>query len=171
MNCANCEERLSDYLEQALPQDLMEAMEEHFTACAMCRELRDDVALIMDMRVHVAVHTPPPWLGGRIVASTPQVVRVTWRDLFAGIWQGLYEPRFAMSLLTATIVMGWMSSLAGFTPSMGAFIRNPAAIYYGMEGAVHRAYGEAVRNYYRSPLVNQIQYQIHTRIEQLRENS
>ena len=46
-------------------------------------------------------------------------------------------------------------------------VRNPAAIYYQAEGAVNRAYDQAVRRYYRSPLVTEIR----TRIEQLREIS
>jgi predicted anti-sigma-YlaC factor YlaD len=171
MNCARCEERLSDYLEESLAAEGMQEMELHFESCTACRDLRDDVATIMGWGKDYPVHTAPAWLPSRIVANTPQVVRLTWRDLLVGAWRGMTEPRFAMSLLTATIVLGWMSSVAGFTPNVGGFIRNPAAVYYGMEGVVQRAYGEVVRNYYRSPLVNQIQYQIHTRIEQLRENS
>ena len=72
-----------------------------------------------------------------------------------------------MSFFTAALVLSWMGSLAGISPDWATVVRNPAAIYYGAQGAANRAYDEAVRKVYRSPLVSEIQ----TRIEQLREIS
>ena len=79
----------------------------------------------------------------------------------------LANPRVAMGVFTATLVLGWMGNLAGISPNWTTVVRNPAAIYYDAQGAVNRAYDEAIRTYYRSPLVTQIQ----NRIEQLREIS
>jgi hypothetical protein len=70
-------------------------------------------------------------------------------------------------VFTAALVLGWLGSLAGISPQWTTVVRNPAAIYYEAQGAVNRAYDEAVRRYFRSPLVNEIK----TRIEQLREIS
>ena len=60
-----------------------------------------------------------------------------------------------------------MGSLAGISPNWATIVRDPAAIYDGAQGLVNRAYDEAVRAYYRSPLVTEIQ----SRIEELREIS
>jgi hypothetical protein len=64
-------------------------------------------------------------------------------------------------------MLGWMASVAGVSPDWTAVVRDPAGIYYGAQGAVNRAYDEAMRRYQRSPLVTEIK----TRIEQLREIS
>jgi hypothetical protein len=72
-----------------------------------------------------------------------------------------------MAVFTATLVLGWMGSIAGISPDWVRTVRTPGAIYYGAHGALNRAYDEAVRKYYRSPLVTEIE----TRIEQLREIS
>jgi hypothetical protein len=114
------------------------------------------------------VHEAPPWLPARIIANTPRVERESWLDTLASVGRWIIEPRTAMALFTATLVIGWMGSLAGVSPAnWTAVVRDPAAIYYGAQGLVNRAYDEAVRSYYRSPVVTQIQ----TRIEQLREIS
>jgi len=76
-----------------------------------------------------------------------------------------------MALMTSTLMIGWLGSTAGITASDLSMVRNPSAIYYGVEGWASRIYGDAVRNIYSSPFVNSIQCQIHTRIEQFRENS
>jgi hypothetical protein len=72
-----------------------------------------------------------------------------------------------MAFFTAALVLGWMGNLAGISPNWAAVVRNPTAIYYGAQGAMNRAYDEAIRRYYRSPLLTEIQ----TRIDQLREIS
>ena len=78
--------------------------------------------------------------------------------------------RLAPATLTSMIMLGWMGSLAGITAGDLALVRHPSAIYYRMEGLANRIYGDAVRSYY-TPLVNEIQCQINSRIEQYRENS
>ena len=39
MNCAQCEEKLSDYLENALNANEKDTVEQHFQACRVCSEL------------------------------------------------------------------------------------------------------------------------------------
>jgi hypothetical protein len=97
-------------------------------------------------------------------------VRITWKDWMANIWKTVFEPRFALSALTSMLMLGWMGSLAGISAADVAMVRHPSAIYYRVEGMANRLYGDAVRSYY-SPLVNAIQCQINSRIEQFRENS
>jgi|KBSMisStaDraftv2_1062788.scaffolds.fasta_scaffold08023_8 predicted anti-sigma-YlaC factor YlaD len=171
MTCNLCEERLSDYLEWALPAEERTLVDEHLKSCSACSELLDGVRNVMNWGKELPAQLPPPWLASRIVANTPQVIRVAWSDWIVGVWRNVCEPRFALALLTSTLMLGWMGSLAGISVADVALVRHPSAIYNRMGGWANRLYGDAVRNYYSSPLVNAIQCQIHSRIEQFRENS
>lgn len=171
MNCVYYEEFLSDYLEGSLGASERESLEAHLRSCATCSELLDGIHEVMHWGRDLQVPETPPWLATRILANTPQVVRITWRDWVRGAWKTLCEPRFAMALLTSTLVLGWMGNLAGITTEDIAMVRHPSAIYERIEGWANRLYGDAIRTYYSSPIINTIQCQIHTRIEQFRENS
>jgi anti-sigma factor RsiW len=171
MNCNYCEERLSDYLEDALDAGERAAMELHFQSCTACSELLEGVSHVMQWGKEFPAEVAPAWLPTRIVANTPIVIRVTWSDWLRSAWKTIAEPRFAMALLTSTMMIGWLGSSAGITTADLSVMRSPTAVYYGVEGWASRIYGDAVRNIYSSPIVNSIQCQIHTRIEQFRENS
>jgi len=168
MNCSQCEERLSDYLEGALGQVERDAVALHLEQCLACNELANGMSEVLAWGKSFPVYEVPAWLPVRIIANTPRVEHERWTDTLAAAWKWLRDPRIAMGVFTATLVLGWMGSLAGISANQAAaVIRNPAAIYYDAHGAVNRAYDEAVRRYYRSPVVTQIR----TRIEQLREIS
>lgn len=171
MNCEHCEERLSDYLEAALAPSEQAALEAHLQSCADCSDLLHGVKSVMRWGKDLQSPVPPPWLASRIIANTPHVVRITWGDWALGVWKGVCEPRLALSLLTSVFMLGWMGHLVGISAADVAMVRHPSAIYYRMGGLANRIYGDAVRGYYGSPLVKTIQCQIHSRIEQFRENS
>jgi len=175
MNCKYCEDHLSDYLENTLDADgragLREELELHFQSCSACSELLEGVREVIQWGREFPAAPAPEWLSTRIIANTPRVVRVTWRDWVTSAWRTVSEPRFAMALMTSTLMIGWLGATAGFTASDLSIVRSPSAVYYGVEGWATRVYGNAIRNYYSSPIVNEIQCQIHTRIEQFRENS
>ena len=171
MNCKYCEDHLSDYLEDTLGGEERVALELHFQSCSACSELLEGVRDVMQWGREFPSEAAPEWLSTRIVANTPIVVRVTWMDWFRSAWKTLSEPRFAMALMTSTLIIGWLGSTAGISASDLSIVRSPSAIYYGVEGWATRIYGNAVRQYYSSPIVNTIQCQIHSRIEQFRENS
>jgi hypothetical protein len=167
MNCTQCEERMSDYLERTISASDRDGMETHFRSCTACSELLAGMDEVVVWAKSFPTFEPPGWLATRILANTPRIARESWLDTFAFMWRWLIEPRTAISVFTATLVLGWLGSLAGISPDWTTIVRDPAAIYYGAQGVVNRAYDEAIRAYYRSPLVTQIQ----TRIEQLREIS
>jgi predicted anti-sigma-YlaC factor YlaD len=171
MNCAKCEDLLSEYLENALDALDRASVESHLQSCSACAELLAGVRGVIQWGKEFSAPQPSPWLSSRILASTPQVIRITWRDWVFGTWKKISEPRFALALLTSTLVLGWMGNMVGISAPDIATLRHPSAIYYRIEGWANRVYGDAVRSYYSSPLVNAIQCQIHSRIEQFRENS
>jgi len=167
MNCLHCEERMSEYLEYALDAVERSTMDLHLHVCADCRALLASMREVLAWGKAFPVYEAPPWLATRIVANTPRVARASWLDPLASVWKWISEPRIALMFFTATLVLSWLGSAAGISPDWGTIVRHPTAIYYGAQGTLNRAYEEAVRRYYRSPLVTGIR----TRIEQLREIS
>ena len=167
ISCARCEERMSDYLENALSLADRSVMTLHLESCNACSKLIANMAAVLDWEKTFPVHEAPAWLPTRIIANTPRVARERWIDTIAAAWKWVIDPRRAMGVFTAVLVLGWMGNLAGISPNWSTVVRNPSAIYYEAQGAVNRAYDEAVRKYYRSPFVTELR----TRIEQLREIS
>ena len=167
MNCTQCESRMSDYLESAISDADRERVDVHVCSCAACNELLVGMREVLVWAKTFPMFEPPAWLPTRILANTPRIARESWLDTLAFIWKWIIEPRTGVAVFTAALVLGWLGNLAGISPDWTAVVRDPAAIYYGAQGAMNRAYDEAIRTYYRSPLVTQIQ----SRIEQLREIS
>ena len=167
MNCTQCEERMSDYLENAPSVDNREQIESHLHLCAACNELLSGMKDFLVWAETFPTYEAPSWLPSRIVANTPRIARESWIETLRLAWRWITEPRTAMAVFTATLVLGWMGSLAGISPDWAAIVRNPTAIYYEGEAAVNRAYAGAICAYYRLPLVTEIEAQI----EQLREIS
>jgi hypothetical protein len=153
--CANCEEKLSDYMEQSLGADERAAMELHLQSCRSCNDLLSGMSLLVEAGRNFPVHTPPAWLASRIVANTPAPRRSPVSRL-AAFWQSLGEPRTALAIFTAAMVMGWIG---------GGTVRE--AVFNRAEGVVSCAYDRAVRSYYRSPVV----IEIHSKLDQLLETS
>ena len=156
MNCQLCEEKLSDFLDNALGISDRESIELHLQSCRACSELLAGMKDVVEWGRSFPVYEAPTWLPARILANTPAIARETWLDTLASIGRWIIEPRTAMSVFTATLVLGWLGSIANISPNWGAIVRDPSTIYY-----------EAVRAYYRSPLGIEIQ----SRIEQFLENS
>ena len=167
MSCSYCEERMSDYLENALSAAERAVVESHLRSCNACSELVVGIKEVVEWGPTFPVYEPPAWLAARILVNTPRVARETWLDTLVSIGRWFVEPRIAMAIFTATLVLGWMGSRAGISPNWIKVFRDPAAIYYQTQGLMNRAYDEAVRAYYRSPLVTAIQ----SRIEEFREIS
>jgi hypothetical protein len=103
------------------------------------------------------VYEAPPWLPSRIVANTPRRLRESWLETLRLAGQWIVQPRTAMAIFTATLVLGWLGSLAGISPDWSAIVRNPAAVYYQGQATVNCMYQGAVRAYYESPLAAEIE--------------
>jgi hypothetical protein len=155
LKCTDFEEHLSDYIEQSLSENDRIALEMHLHSCPSCSELLSGMKLVMAVGRDFPVHTPPAWLATRIVANTPPP-RASLRKRLAAFAQSLLEPRTALAIFTAAIVMGWIG---------GGSVRG--AVMDRAEGVVSCAYDHAIRTYYRSPVI----IEIHSRFDQLMENS
>jgi anti-sigma factor RsiW len=163
MNCAQWERSISDYIEDGLGEPDRAALETHLASCAPCRELEESLREILAWGAGFPVHEAPSWLAARIVARTPAVVRERWRDTFLGAWLWLAQPRGAMTVFTAVLVLGWTLDVTG--QDLSRVVRDPASAYYAAEGIAYRAWDEAVRTFYGSAIITEI----YCRIEQWRE--
>jgi anti-sigma factor RsiW len=152
-NCAHCEERMSDYLEGTLSPSERAVMELHLKSCTACAELLACMSEVIEWGKAFPVVEAPAWLPTRILANTPRVARETWLDTLSAVGRWVLEPRTAMGLLTTVLMVGWIGSFIGVSADVSSFVRNPAGAYY-------RAYDEAVRTFYRAPLVTEIRSQI-----------
>ena len=167
MTCKQCEDRMSDYLENTIAGADRDQIQSHLQSCASCSELLSGMQNVIAWGKTFPVHDAPQWLPSRIVANTPRIARESWIETLRLAWQWLIQPRTAMAVFTAILVLGWMGNLVGVSPDWAAIVRNPTAIYYQGESAVSCVYEGAVRAYYHSPLVTEIEAQI----EQLMEIS
>jgi anti-sigma factor RsiW len=160
MNCAQCEERMSEYLEGALDLSTRLTMEEHVRGCRTCSELLAGVAEVLQGTRHFPRHEAPPWLAARVLANTPHVERETWHDTLVSIWRWIIAPRTAMAIFTSVVVLGWIGSILGYSPDLRVVVRHPVAIYDQAGELAARTYDRAVRSFYRAPLVTQIRSQL-----------
>jgi hypothetical protein len=158
---------MSDYLENTLGSAEKDFMDLHLHTCGACMDMIAGMKEVIAFGKSFPVHQAPEWLPFRILANTPVVARETWIETLNSIGKWIIEPRTAMAVFTATLVLGWLGGIAGISTDWVVVVRNPAAIYGQAEGLMNRAYGDAIRACYRSALVTQIQSQI----EQLMEIS
>ena len=153
MTCADCEERLSQYLEDTLRGVERSALEVHLQSCAACSALVAEMKEVIAWGKTFPAYEPPVWLPHRILANTPVIARESWLDTLSSIGRWIIAPRIAMAIFTAVLVFGWLGNIAGISPDWSAILQDPVEA--------------AIRAYYRSPLVSQIQ----SRIEQFMEIS
>jgi len=135
-------------------------VELHLKTCGSCADNLAGLKLVIEAGRTFPQYEPPAWLAARIVANTPQIRRESIRTILGAAWQSLGEPRTALAIFTAAMVMGWLGS---FT------IRE--AIIDRAESVLSCAYDHAVRTYYRSPMIIEIHSEIQFRLDQLTENS
>ena len=166
MNCQDCETRLSDYIEHApsVTADRAEAvrdeMDLHFKECQACSELLEGMTQVIEAGALFPAYEPPPWLATRIIANTPQDRKDSLRDVLSKVWRSLGEPRTALAIFTATVVIGWFGGVTA-----------RASVFNRAQSAVSCAYDRAVRTYYRSPMVIEIHSQIQSTYDRILENS
>ena len=156
MNCTQCEDRMSDYMENGIGIAERDEFMLHLNTCRACTELLAGMNEVIGWGKRFPVYEPPAWLPARIVANTPVITREGWFDTLASIGRWIIEPRTAIAIFTSVLVFGWLGSVAGISADWRTVLQDPGAVYY-----------QAVRAAYRSPLVTRIQSQI----EQLREIS
>jgi hypothetical protein len=111
MNCIECEEIISDYVDGALELGEQSKIEHHLANCESCRAVRDDLLQIVHFSKQLPLHTPASDLWTRIQseieAEQPKTfwsrVKVRWRNFNARDFN-LTIPRLA-ALAAAFVLM------------------------------------------------------------------
>jgi anti-sigma factor RsiW len=163
-NCANIEERLSDYLEGALAREDAAAFSSHAASCGNCAALVSQVrSLLGQMQYgHLAV-AEPPQLVSRILGATVGVrpQKKGARKWFAWV-PILWQPRFAMGMATVAASCVIVFHTAGVTPNkLKKVDLSPANLYRSANRQAHLAYARSVK------FVNDLRvvYEIQSRLQ------
>ena len=153
LSCAEVREHLSERLDRR-SAGYGAPLDTHLAACPECREAREVMAEAMDWAKRIPSREPPRWLAARIVAVTPPLrpksVREAGFDALAGVRRWFVEPRIAMSVFSAVLVLSWMTRITG-VPLDPSALRNPSAVYHGVETLAGDVYDRSVRFYYGVP--------------------
>ena len=89
MTCTQCEDRLSDYLDNALNADNRREFDGHLQSCSACSDLLAGMMEVVAWGRTFPVYEAPSWLAPRIIANTPRVSRESWLDTIGAIGKWL----------------------------------------------------------------------------------
>ena len=113
-NCTFTEERLSDYLDGALAPEGRRACEAHSATCAACAEMLASVGKLVAKMHALEPLREPDFLARRIVARTTGA-RAQQHEIasFAGWFNLVWQPRFAMGIATVAATVVILAHAAG----------------------------------------------------------
>jgi anti-sigma factor RsiW len=97
MDCIHAEERMSAYLESALPPGEARLLEEHLAGCGDCAALLGRMRAVVDACGRFPVLEPDPALLDRILLATSGRPRSrSFSEWVRTLWRPLMTPRLAM---------------------------------------------------------------------------
>lgn len=149
MNCPNCEERLSEYLERSLPAVEMGQVAEHLHECAAC------AALMEEMRSNLAMCRSFPRLEFDVNLAERILLRTSGRPRTKTLKERFNEyllrpmltPRFAVGTVLAALFVVLIVSLFGPKISTVASALSPQEMFRRMDRGVQQLYGEGLKAY------------------------
>ena len=163
-NCAQLEERLSEYLDGQLAPEERAAADAHARGCARCGEWLDARRATLWLR-RVERLESPPGLETRILALTvaPQP-RITFWESVQSAWRLAATPRFALSLSTGVLALLLVLNLAGVSlRDIRAADLSPGNLYRSANRQAYQTYAWGVR--YVNDL--RVVYEIRSRLEEM----
>jgi len=149
MECRNIEERLSEYMERALPPDEMARVAEHLHACSRCASLLEDMrSVVLDCKAYPSLE-PDTLLLERILLRTSGRPRTrTFRELIDQyVLRPMLTPRFAAGAALAILFLGLSLILARPHMSTLASYLSPSEILHRLDGGVQGIYGAGLKAY------------------------
>jgi hypothetical protein len=155
-SCVQVEERLSDYLDNALTPSERVEFREHLDACSRCAPLFAQVSRITEQLRALELEPEPPALAGRILDQTlgPRKTKREWFSWIAMLWQ----PRFATGIVTVLATLLILLHATGVKPSdltLASF--NPVNIFESANRHAHLAFARSVKFVNDLRLVHEIQ--------------
>lgn len=159
-NCVQVEERLSDYLDNALTEAERAEFLAHVDACAHCAPLLAQVSHVTQSLRALELEPAPPMLASRILDQTlgPRKAKRQWLSWIPILWQ----PRFATGAVTVLATLLIIFHAAGVKPSqLTAADFNPVNIIHSADRHAHLAFARSVK------FVNDLRvvYEIQSRLQ------
>lgn len=159
-SCVQVEERLSDYLDNALTEAERAEFLAHVDACPRCAPLLAQVSHITQSLRALELEPAPPMLTSRILDHTlgPRKAKRQWLAWIPILWQ----PRFATGAVTVVATLLIIFHAVGVKPSkLTAADFNPVTIFHHANSSAHLAFARSVK------FVNDLRvvYEIQSRLQ------
>jgi len=149
MSCPDVEERLSEYLERALPAEEMARVAEHLHACSKCSSLLEDMRTIVLSCKSYPMLEPDVDLLERILLRTSGRPRTrTLREIIDQYFlRPMLTRRFAAGAALAVLFLGLLTVLARPHMTTIATFLSPREMIHKMDRGVQGLYAEGLRAY------------------------
>ncbi len=159
-SCIQVEERLSDYLDNALTPTERAEFREHADGCPRCAPLLAQVSYLAKSLPSLELEPAPPLLASKILDQTlgPRKAKRNWLSWIPVLWQPRFATGAVMVLATVLIIF----HAAGVRPSqLTAADLNPVNIFHSADRHAHLAFARSVR------FVNDLRvvYEIQSRLQ------
>jgi len=149
MKCPQIEERLSEYMERALPAPEMAQVAEHLHECGNCAALLEELRSLLLRFKSFPVYEPDVALIERILLRTTGRPRTrTFRErLDQVLLRPLLTPRFAMgAILMLLFVIFAASQLLPRAPAIASAM-TPRELFRQMDRGVQTLYSRGLKAY------------------------
>jgi hypothetical protein len=161
-DCTDTEERLTDFLDGAMSAEEAAAFKAHEAGCARCAELVARVGgLVRRMQRTEAVEMPDRLVGNILDATLGPWTSQRGLKSWFGWAQAVWQPRFAMGVLTVATSFAIVAHAVGVSPgTIGWADLNPANIARSANRQAHLTFGRAVKFVDDLQLVYEIRSQL-----------
>ncbi len=149
MNCPQIEERLSEYLERALPATEMEQLAEHIHGCGNCSALLEEMRSILLRCKGFPVYEPDVNLIERVLLRTTGRPRTkTFREVLDHYFlRPVLTPRFAVGAALAVMFLVLSASLLAPRASAIAAALSPKELFRTMDRGAQAIYSRGIKAY------------------------
>ncbi len=159
--CAQIEERLSDYLDEALSRDEKKEFSAHVSSCSRCAPLLKSVTgLVGRMRAMEAVEIPPNLIPQIIEQTSGARAESKARRGWLGWLRPVWQPRFAMGAATVLATFLIVFQVVGPKRLKKADL-SPANLYHSANRHAHLVYARGVKFVNDLRVVYEIQSRLH----------
>lgn len=162
-NCANTEERLSDYLDGQLSPEEVAALSAHRASCSDCEMQVREVGQLVGRMQTLEPLFEPAHLIRKIIDTTsgPRKEKQGLRTWLAGI-STLWQPRFALGAVAVVATLFFVLSSAGLrTSHLKRMAFNPADVVRSANRQAHLVYAHSAK--YVNDL--RVVYEIQSRLQ------
>lgn len=145
--CADFEDRLTDFLEGTLVASAHEAAAAHLGVCENCRALLSEVEATLALCRQAEELDPPADLVDRVLERTlGKRRRLTWLEQVRGWMRPVVQPRFALSFAMALFSVSVVINALGVSlRDVRAADLNPANVLRRFDSTVHLTYARGAK--------------------------